>query len=223
MKTNYLISILSASTAALILFGCATTPPSPCSADCHGFTCLWQKPSVCPAQIDTSNSHLAALEKQGAQTVLLNERFILVIPSDAIFLPNSTELTSDAQKILIELGKFLQNYPDQKIAISAHTDPIGTDRQNKQLSTDQATVVFNYLWVQGLIPHPNNNRVTFAGEGSSRPIATNEKLAGMQKNRRIEIAIGEEKVKKPAVTCDKTCTDEDATIPVRSEKSPYQK
>lgn len=222
MNIKHLASILGALTTFL-LSGCATTPPpSLCSTDCHGFTCRWQKPSVCPAQIDTSNSHLAALEKQGAQAVLLDKRFILVIPSDAIFLPNSTEFTPDAQKILMELGKFLRSYPDQKIAISAHTDPIGTDRQNKQLSTDQATAVFNSLWAQGLIPHPNDNRVTFVGEGSSRPIATNEKLAGMQKNRRIEIAIGEEKIKKPAVTCDKTCADKDTT-PVHSEKSPYQK
>ncbi|OGT05785.1 MAG: hypothetical protein A2103_05120 [Gammaproteobacteria bacterium GWF2_41_13] len=221
MNIKHLASIFGALTT--LLSGCASPPLSPCSVDCHGFACRWQKPSICPAQVDTRNSHLAALEKQGVQTVSLDKRFILVIPSDALFEPNSAELIPESQQTLIELGKFLQSYPNQKITISAHTDPIGTDQQNKQLSTDQATAVFNSLWVQGLIPRPNNNRVTVAGEGSSRPIATNEKLAGMQKNRRIEIAIGEKEVRKPVAACDKACVDEEKTIPVCSEKPHYQK
>ncbi len=67
--------------------------------------------------------------------------------------------------------------------VQGHTDSIGTDDYNLNLSKKRAQAVANYLVQQGIKPE----RISSTGFGESKPIAPNDSDAGRQMNRRVEI------------------------------------
>jgi len=75
--------------------------------------------------------------------------------------------------------------PHIKIEISGHTDNTGNDAHNKLLSEKRAQAVYNFLIAKG-IPA---NRMTYAGYGSLKPIASNDTPEGKALNRRTELKI----------------------------------
>jgi OOP family OmpA-OmpF porin len=71
------------------------------------------------------------------------------------------------------------------VAIEGHTDSVGTEGYNQQLSEERANAVKAALMAKG-IP---SERVTTVGKGEEEPVATNENAAGRQQNRRVEIIV----------------------------------
>lgn len=69
------------------------------------------------------------------------------------------------------------------IHIEGHTDSIGTDEYNIQLSRLRAESVRNYLVKKGIKP----DRIVIIGYGSSRPVVSNTTEDGRALNRRVEI------------------------------------
>ncbi|MGQ9819282.1 MAG: OmpA family protein [Candidatus Kapaibacteriales bacterium] len=69
------------------------------------------------------------------------------------------------------------------IHIEGHTDSIGTDDYNLQLSRLRAESVRNYLVQRGIKPE----RIVIFGYGSSLPVSSNETEEGRALNRRVEI------------------------------------
>lgn len=175
----------------LIPAGCSHKIKCLPNENCHGFSAPWKKPKVCRASIYTSNSSGIFLAEQGTQEIELFDKVILLVPSDALFEPNSAEFTANAYPILEALTRFLSLYPHEKIQIGGHTDPLGSFKHKEKISTQQATAVTGYLWAHGVEALPLRNRVTFSGNGSNQPIATNKKIHGMELNRRIEIVISD--------------------------------
>jgi OOP family OmpA-OmpF porin len=86
---------------------------------------------------------------------------------------------------LNNLTNYLLLHPEFSITITGHTDNIGDDVYNKQLSEDRATAVVNYLKQQGI----DQTRMTAIGKGSKEPIVSNDTEQGRERNRRIEITI----------------------------------
>lgn len=72
-----------------------------------------------------------------------------------------------------------------KLMIFAHTDDIGSDEYNLDLSQRRAKAVSFYLASKG-VPPPS---MRFHGFGSSKPIATNATEEGRAKNRRVEFDV----------------------------------
>lgn len=73
-----------------------------------------------------------------------------------------------------------------KIEIEGHTDNLGSDDYNNQLSAQRAKAVSDYLTkTRGI----NEFRVDFKGFGSSRPIVSNDTPEGQALNRRVEFVI----------------------------------
>ena len=76
------------------------------------------------------------------------------------------------------------------IVISGHTDSTGTESDNRQLSTDRANSVLNYL-----LGGKREKLAAYApffcaaGYGETRPVASNDTNEGMAQNRRIEISM----------------------------------
>jgi outer membrane protein OmpA-like peptidoglycan-associated protein len=79
--------------------------------------------------------------------------------------------------------KILKDNPDVSIHIEGHTDSIGTEEYNLQLSRKRAESVRNYLVSKGISPE----RITIFGFGASMPIATNQTEEGRALNRRVEV------------------------------------
>lgn len=88
----------------------------------------------------------------------------------------------------MELNKtyeFLVNNPSVFIRIAGHTDNIGSNIYNEELSARRAEAVVNYLIDKGISPE----RLEFKGYGSRQPVADNTTEEGRAKNRRTELEI----------------------------------
>lgn len=88
----------------------------------------------------------------------------------------------------VELKKLLQimrDHPSMIIAISGHTDGLGSDTYNLELSRRRAKAVADFL-IENKIAL---KRLSSKGEGESKPVATNETEEGRQLNRRVEFVV----------------------------------
>lgn len=86
---------------------------------------------------------------------------------------------------LNKLYDFMVKNQDLKIEIGGHTDKIGTEEYNFDLSKNRAKSVCEYLIKKGIMA----NRLAYKGYGYSQPIASNENETGRAQNRRTEIKI----------------------------------
>lgn len=88
---------------------------------------------------------------------------------------------TELQKIL----RFLKENPSFKVEISGHTDNVGADAYNLQLSQRRAQSVFNYLVESGI----DARRLSPEGYGAAKPLAPNTSEEGRRQNRRIEFKL----------------------------------
>jgi OOP family OmpA-OmpF porin len=79
----------------------------------------------------------------------------------------------------------LNEYPALRIEISGHTDNVGSQETNIDLSKRRAESVKNWFVNKGV----SADRIETRGAGPDEPIADNKQLAGRQKNRRIEFKL----------------------------------
>jgi OOP family OmpA-OmpF porin len=92
----------------------------------------------------------------------------------------------DAKDNLDEIGSFLAGHPQISISLEGHTCDMGSERYNDTLSQQRAESVKRYLIQQFNI---NPARLSTAGYGFSRPIASNATEEGRQQNRRVMATI----------------------------------
>lgn len=96
----------------------------------------------------------------------------------------TSELTPESDPTIASLAQLLQKHPDWRIAIEGHTDNIGADAANFELSQARAGAVRTRLVDQhGIAP----GRLTSAGYGEARPRESNSTIEGRARNRRVEI------------------------------------
>jgi fibro-slime domain-containing protein len=102
---------------------------------------------------------------------------------DIHFAFNKTDITRDSAAVLGEVGKLLRDDRTLRLEIDGHTDGIGTAAYNQDLSERRAAAVKSYL-----VRHAGvaSARLTTAGYGSSRPVASNATAKGQALNRRVE-------------------------------------
>jgi len=83
------------------------------------------------------------------------------------------------------LYRTLVDHPDMKIEIRGHTDNVGDDAYNQQLSEARAKSVFQYLVDRGI----DTGRLSYKGFGETQPIASNDTEQGRKQNRRTEFLV----------------------------------
>ena len=101
------------------------------------------------------------------------------------FATGSAKLLAKSYPSLDNVVKILQDNPSYKVDIEGHTDTTGTAEKNHVLSHDRANSVKAYLISKGI----DESRISSAGFGFDRPIATNKTAAGRAKNRRVEMKL----------------------------------
>jgi outer membrane protein OmpA-like peptidoglycan-associated protein len=69
--------------------------------------------------------------------------------------------------------------------VEGHTDSIGTDDYNQQLSEHRAEAVRDYLVQQGI----SADTIVASGFGKTAPVASNDTPEGRQQNRRVELVL----------------------------------
>ena len=105
--------------------------------------------------------------------------------SGITFLFASDEITQQGKLILDDVVNVLTEHPEFDVIIKGHTDSIGEDSINLELSQLRAQSVLNYLANTGI----QASRLTATGFGESAPIADNDSKEGRALNRRIEFTV----------------------------------
>jgi outer membrane protein OmpA-like peptidoglycan-associated protein len=93
------------------------------------------------------------------------------------------EIRPDARPILDQAAQRLRQCSGERLQVEGHTDSIGADAYNQDLSERRARAVRDYLVSKGV----NGGRISSAGFGESRPISTNDTPEGRFLNRRVEV------------------------------------
>lgn len=101
------------------------------------------------------------------------------------FLFGSDEITEGGINILNDVVRILNEYQEFDVVVVGHTDSVGDDNINLDLSQRRAQSVMNYLISQGI----QAQRMNAVGYGESEPIISNDTQEGRAKNRRIEFAV----------------------------------
>lgn len=113
------------------------------------------------------------------------ERGIVLTLGDVLFATGSASLKAGHIDNLDRLAAFMTKYADRTASIEGHTDSIGADAYNQDLSMRRADSVRAYLDNHGV----SSDRLTSIGKGESEPVADNDSAAGRQQNRRVEVII----------------------------------
>jgi outer membrane protein OmpA-like peptidoglycan-associated protein len=111
------------------------------------------------------------------------EQSVIVRAVDFEF--NSTRLTAPAQQTLDQVANALQTQPELQVEIQGHSDSIGSDAYNLDLSKRRAESVKSYLVSKGLVA----SSLTAQGFGKTKPIASNSTAEGRAENRRVEFEV----------------------------------
>jgi outer membrane protein OmpA-like peptidoglycan-associated protein len=115
-------------------------------------------------------------------------RGLIVNLSDVLFDTAKFSLRPEAREKLAKVAGIISGHPGLRLAVEGHTDNVGGDSYNQQLSEERGSAVRDYLTQQGM----QQGSVTTKGFGKTQPIATNDTAAGRQQNRRVELVISGE-------------------------------
>ncbi|CAN5484379.1 OmpA family protein [soil metagenome] len=86
---------------------------------------------------------------------------------------------------LNRLVELMKQYPTLKIEIAGHTDNVGSDAYNLELSQKRANAVKDFLLDKAI----ESERLLPIGYGMNKPKVSNDTTEGRQKNRRIELMV----------------------------------
>lgn len=108
-----------------------------------------------------------------------------VVLRNVFFETGSASLKPESAAELDRLVALLKPAPNLKIQINGHTDNVGNDAANQQLSEQRAKSVHDYLIEKGIEPA----RLRFKGFGENKPVETNDTPEGRARNRRTEFEL----------------------------------
>ena len=112
--------------------------------------------------------------------------YLLVnLPDDVLFASGSATLQPALQGEISSIAANLVTYPKSTIEVVGHTDSVGSEAMNMDLSQRRAYSVANILIGSG-VPA---GRVSAYGLGMTQPVDTNATEAGRAHNRRVEILV----------------------------------
>lgn len=150
------------------------------------------------ANLDRATRDKAQSEKDKAQlrsqlliqfnTILKTRdsaRGLIVSMSDVLFDTAKFSLGPAAREKLAKVAGILSSHTGLRLQVEGHTDSIGADDYNQQLSENRATSVRDYLTGAGILTAATTSK----GFGKTQPVASNMTASGRQQNRRVELVV----------------------------------
>jgi len=123
----------------------------------------------------------------------LQGRLTLSIVDRVLFDSGQASLKPEGEKILLKIAKFLTSLTNREVQVVGHTDNVPIHARtidgftdNWALSTGRAVVAARFLQEKGGI---DPRRLSAAGCGEYRPLASNDTPEGRSKNRRIAVVV----------------------------------
>jgi outer membrane protein OmpA-like peptidoglycan-associated protein len=145
-----------------------------------------------PGVTDLSGADASVIEVSDIASALGVPRGTRIEPTapPTIRLPiyfefNSANLRPDAEELLAKVGAALTTSGLEPFAFSieGHTDSVGGEEYNGDLSHRRAETARDFLIAHGV----DSTRLEFVGRGETSPVADNESDAGRRRNRRVEV------------------------------------
>lgn len=139
----------------------------------------------------------AAVEAIGRERVVNNfeispravydpERPIRITTAEPVLFTSGVAAIDARYRPLIDIAvELMRAEPTSTLAITGHTDDIGSPRSNLRLSIARAESVARLVVEHGIA----RERLTISGRGEADPIDTNETPQGRATNRRVEFSI----------------------------------
>jgi outer membrane protein OmpA-like peptidoglycan-associated protein len=128
---------------------------------------------------------LASLERAGEVGLREDARgTVLTLSGSVLFASGQSDLLPSARNRLAEVAQALKQ-SDNRLTIEGHTDSLGSDAYNEDLSLRRAEQVQSFLIAQG-VP---SGRISVRGMGEDNPVASNSTAEGRANNRRVEIVL----------------------------------
>jgi outer membrane protein OmpA-like peptidoglycan-associated protein len=115
-------------------------------------------------------------------------RGLIVNMSDVLFDTAKFSLRPVAREKLAKVAGVISGHAGLRLQVEGHTDSVGGEDYNQELSEQRSGAVRDYLTQQGM---PSGS-VTAKGFGKSQPVASNDTSAGRQQNRRVELVVSGE-------------------------------
>jgi outer membrane protein OmpA-like peptidoglycan-associated protein len=145
-----------------------------------------------PDKDDKCPSVFGIAENQGCPKPALDEtkkaevqKKLSFAAKNIFFESGKDVLKKESSKQLDSVVAILTQYDFLRVAIDGHTDNVGSEKSNVELSNLRAGAVMKYLTDHGVAA----SRLTASGYGPYKPIADNKTAAGRAQNRRVEINI----------------------------------
>lgn len=183
-------------------------PPPPPDRDRDGIPdgedACPDEPGVRQASAETNGCPRARLET-ATQQIRILERIE--------FAYRKADLTPQSLPVLEAVREILVAHPELlRLEIQGHTDDIGPNDYNLELSRERAEAVRAWLVAQGI----EAARLSALGYGESRPLADNDNDEGRQANRRVEFHIREIRTPDPAEPTSPQSTDSAPPAPTEA-------
>ena len=121
----------------------------------------------------------------GALIKNTGDSLIVTLPEAITFDINSSTVRYTLEDSLVRLAKSLNKYPNTNIDVIGHTDNVGDENYNQELSARRAGSVAAILAQSGV----SQSRMRAYGRGELKPIKSNDTVNGRAANRRVEIII----------------------------------
>lgn len=134
---------------------------------------------LCPS-VKGIKANKGCPEMKPEEKSVLNDAF-----KNLLFETNSDVIVESSFPSLNKLASLLINNPKYKLHLEGHTDNVGDDEANMDLSKRRANSVRAYLVRRGVQEY----RISTDGLGETRPVASNDTDEGRHQNRRVEMTI----------------------------------
>lgn len=125
------------------------------------------------------------LRNSGVSVTRSGNQIILNMPGNVTFASNAADINAGFYEVLNSVAIVLNEYKKTTVDVVGHTDSVGSDSYNQQLSERRALSVAEYLAGQKVVA----GRLLVAGRGETAPIASNNTPEGRSQNRRVAIQI----------------------------------
>lgn len=136
--------------------------------------------------MDTQEAKLRQqLRSTGVSITRDGNNITLIMPGNITFPTNGSDLKADFYEVLDSVALVLTEFDKTIIVVGGHTDSIGSESYNQQLSERRAQSVTSFLINKKIA----SARFDTVGFGELHPIADNTTNKGRSSNRRVELTL----------------------------------